>query len=64
MAWKWYHAVRQYLKIRLKLDISPEKSKVVNLRNGSLEFLGIDIKAIRKSASKHGFVAVSGIKPK
>ncbi|CAM3607243.1 reverse transcriptase [Hydrogenibacillus schlegelii] len=63
-AWKWYHAVKQYLKIRLRLDISPEKSKVVNLRRGSLEFLGIAIKAIPKPSSKLGHVAVSGIKPK
>lgn len=63
-AWKWYHAVKQYLKIRLRLDISPEKSKVVNLRRGSLEFLGIAIKAIPKTSSRRGYVAVSGIKPK
>ncbi|PTQ51035.1 MAG: Retron-type RNA-directed DNA polymerase [Hydrogenibacillus schlegelii] len=63
-AWKWYHAVKQFLKIRLKLDISPEKSKVVNLRRRSLEFLGIAIKAVPKPSSRHGYVAVSGIKPK
>lgn len=63
-AWKWYHAVKQYLKIRLRLDISPEKSKVVNLRRRPLEFLGIAIKAIPNPSSKKGFVTVSGIKPK
>ncbi|CAM3607329.1 group II intron reverse transcriptase/maturase [Hydrogenibacillus schlegelii] len=63
-AWKWYHAVKQYLKIRLKLEISPEKSKVVNLRRRSLEFLGIAIKAIPKPSSRQGHVAASGIKPK
>lgn len=30
-AQKWYYAVRQYLKERLKLDISPERSKIINL---------------------------------
>lgn len=63
-AWKWYHAVKQYLKIRLRLDISPDKSKVINLRRGSIEFLGFTIKAIHKSSSKMGYVATSGIKPK
>lgn len=37
---KWYHAVRLYLKDRLKLDISPEKSQIVNLRKRESEFLG------------------------
>lgn len=63
-AWKWYHAAEQFLRVRLRLEISPEKSKVVNLRRSSLEFLGVAIKAIRKPSSKQGFVAVSGIKPK
>lgn len=44
-AQKWYHAVRLYLKERLKLDISPEKSKVINLRKNESEFLGFTIKA-------------------
>ena len=29
---KWFHAVRLYLKDRLKLDISSEKSQIINLR--------------------------------
>lgn len=44
-AQKWYHAVRLYLKDRLKLEISPEKSKVINLRKNESEFLGFTIKA-------------------
>ncbi|MBT9282004.1 MAG: group II intron reverse transcriptase/maturase [Hydrogenibacillus schlegelii] len=63
-AWKWYHAVKQFLRVRLRLEISPEKSKVVNLRRGPLEFLGVAIKAVRKPSSRQGFVAVSGIKPR
>lgn len=39
-AQKWYHAVRLYLKDRLKLNISPEKSQIVNLRKRESEFLG------------------------
>ncbi len=46
---KWYHAVRQYLKDRLKLDISHEKSKIINIRKGKSEFLGYTLYAIKKS---------------
>lgn len=48
-AWKWFHAVKGYLKDRLKLDISKEKSKVINLRKRSSVFLGYKIKAVPKS---------------
>lgn len=47
-AWKWFHAVKGYLKDRLRLDISKEKSKVINLRKRSSVFLGYKIKAIPK----------------
>ena len=40
---KWFHAVRLYLKDRLKLEISPEKSQIVNLRKRKSEFLGFTI---------------------
>lgn len=47
-AQKWYHAVKLYLKERLQLDISPEKSQIVNLRKRESEFLGFTIKANAK----------------
>ena len=47
-AYKWFHAVRLYLKERLKLDISKEKSKVINLRKNSSEFLGFKLKVTLK----------------
>ncbi|MBB6448040.1 group II intron reverse transcriptase/maturase [Bacillus benzoevorans] len=56
---KWFHAVRQYLKERLKLDISPEKSKIINLRKHESEFLGFTICANRKRNKR---VAHTGIK--
>ncbi|WP_319592784.1 reverse transcriptase domain-containing protein [Salicibibacter halophilus] len=58
-AQKWYHAVRLYLKHRLKLDISPEKSHVVNLRKKESEFLGFTIRADKKGKKR---VARTGIK--
>lgn len=44
-AQKIYNATRKWLKERLDLDISLEKSKVTNLRKNYTEFLGIKLKA-------------------
>lgn len=43
---KTYWAVKKWLMDRLHLEISPEKSGVVDVRKQSTEFLGITIKAI------------------
>ena len=48
-----------YLKDRLKLDISPEKSQIVNLRKRESEFLGFTIRANKKGKKR---VAHTGIK--
>lgn len=45
---KNFHAVKGWLKDRLKLNISPEKSKVVNLRKQYSNFLGFKLKVHRK----------------
>lgn len=45
---KVFQAVKQWLKERLKLQISEEKSKVVNLRKHYSEFLGFRLKAVKK----------------
>ncbi|WP_174819938.1 group II intron reverse transcriptase/maturase [Paenibacillus koleovorans] len=58
-AQRWYHAVRKFLKERLKLDISPEKSQIVNLRKRESEFLGFTIRANKKGKKR---VAHTGIK--
>lgn len=57
-AQKWYLAVKHYLKDRLKLDISPVKSKVINLRKSKSEFLGFTFKAVAKGKR---FVAISHV---
>lgn len=46
---KIFTAVKKWLKERLKLDISEEKSRVVNLKKKSSEFLGFELKAVRKA---------------
>jgi len=43
-----YAATTQWLKERLKLEVSPEKSKVVNLKQHYSEYLGFKMKARRK----------------
>ena len=45
---KAFIAVKQWLKDRLSLEISEEKSKVVNLKKHYSEFLGFKLKAVRK----------------
>lgn len=54
-------AVIDWLKTRLKLEVSPEKTKIINLRKGYSEFLGIQIK-VKPKAGK--YVVKSRIKPK
>lgn len=46
---KTYLAVKQWLEERLKLQISEEKSKVVNLRKNYSEFLGFKLKAVQRN---------------
>lgn len=41
-------AVTKWLKERLKLDISDEKSKITNLKNNYSEYLGLKMKVHRK----------------
>ena len=58
---KVFIAVRQWLKDRLSLEISEEKSKVVNLKKHYSEFLGFKLKAAKKGGK---FVARSHISDK
>jgi len=62
---KLYYAVEGWLKARLGLDISPEKSKIVNLRKSYSEFLGFRIKAVKRSSNhKTKYAVRSHIKEK
>lgn len=45
---KIFIAVKHWLKDRLKLDISPDKSKITDVRKTNTEFLGFRIKAYNK----------------
>jgi len=46
---KAFIATKNWLKERLSLDISPEKSKVINLNKKSSDFLGFKLKIIKKN---------------
>lgn len=58
---RMFIAVKFWLKERLNLEISPEKSKITNLRKKPSEFLGFKINAVVKGLKR---VANSTIKPK
>ncbi|UDQ98418.1 group II intron reverse transcriptase/maturase [Lentisphaerota bacterium WC36G] len=45
---KAFIAVKDWLKTRLKLEISTEKSKITNLKKNYSEFLGIKLKVVKK----------------
>lgn len=49
---RWFYAVKKWLHKQLNLDISPEKSKIVNLKKDYSDFLGLKIKAVRKGTNK------------
>lgn len=66
-ALKLFEAVTQWLKQRLGLDISPEKSKIVNLKKHYSEFLGFKMKAVikgRKPTGEPKYVVSSHISDK
>lgn len=64
---KLFYAVTDWLKNRLGLDISPEKSCIVNLKESYSEFLGFKIRARRKGdhqSLKSKYVVESHIRDK
>lgn len=58
---KIFIAVKKWLKERLKLEISEEKSKVVNLKRHYSEFLGFKMKAVKKGKK---YVVMSHVRDK
>ncbi|MEC3017440.1 group II intron reverse transcriptase/maturase, partial [Bacillus cereus] len=51
-ALKMFEATKDFLRTRLHLDISLEKSKIINLRKKASHFLGFTVKA-NKKGNKH-----------
>lgn len=63
-AQRYFHAIEDFLKNRLGLEISAEKSKVTNMKKNSSDFLGFKIKVVPKGTSKHGYVAKTDLSKK
>lgn len=63
-AQRWFYATADFLKTRLKLDISPEKSKVVNMKKNSSTYLGFKIKVVPKGKTRYGFIAKTDMSDK
>ncbi len=64
---KIFEATKKWLKERLKLEISTEKSKIVNLKKNYSDFLGIKLKVTKKRKTKKDvdkYVIKSHIGPK
>lgn len=61
---RWFHAVIDFLNKRLKLEISPEKSKIINLRKKSSSFLGYKFKAAIKGNKRVFFSHIDDKKQK
>lgn len=59
---KLFEATRAWLKERLGLNISPEKSKIVNLKHAYSDFLGFRIKVHK--GKRNQYVVISHIAPK
>ncbi|MGM2799513.1 group II intron reverse transcriptase/maturase [Bacillus cereus] len=57
-----FEATKKWLKNRLGLEISPDKSQIVNLRKNYSEFLGYKFKAYEKKTAKCGQVTRGHIK--
>lgn len=61
---RYYHATIDFLNTRLKLDISEEKSKVVNLKKNSSNYLGFKMKSTKKGGTKNGYIVKTDMSDK
>lgn len=57
-------AVEKWLRERLGLEISEDKSKITNLRKNGTDFLGVRFRAVRKGNAKTGYIVNSKMDPK
>lgn len=63
-AQRFYHATVDFLNKRLGLEVNKEKSKIVNLKKNSSNFLGFKVKLVKQGKSKFGYVAKTGMTDK
>lgn len=63
-AQRFYHATVDFLQSRLGLEVNSQKSKVVNLRKNSSDFLGFKVKAVKQGKAKFGVIAKTSMSNK
>jgi len=61
---KMNYAIKDFLNTRLHLETSEEKSKVINLKKKSSEFLGFSFRVKRKGKTRFGHVVQSNMTKK
>ena len=61
IAEKIFHAIKGYLKNHLKLEISKEKSHIINLKKRYAEFLGFQLKVEKQ---KNKYISISKVSGK
>ncbi len=58
------YAIKDFLYTRLNLETSEEKSRVINLKKNSSEFLGFTFRVVRKGKTRKGYIAHSNMSKK
>lgn len=58
---RWQFAVSEFLDKRLHLSVNQNESKIVNLKQKYVDYLGFKIKAVPKGTTKNGYVAATHI---
>lgn len=60
---KWKKRIKHYLGINLKLRLSEEKTKITNIKNNCISFVGIDLKVVKDKSKKYGYFVKSKPNP-
>lgn len=56
---KWRKRIKKYLGENLKLRLSEEKTKITNIKNNNISFVGIDLKVVKDKSKKYGYYVKS-----
>ncbi|RRJ54667.1 group II intron reverse transcriptase/maturase [Paenibacillus oralis] len=52
---KWKRRIAKFLSVKLKLQLSEEKTKITNVTNSPVKFVGFNIKMV-KGQARHGYI--------
>lgn len=56
---KWKKRINSYLGTNLKLRLSEEKTKITNIKNNNISFVGIELKVVKDKSKKYGYFVKS-----